>query len=82
MTANHEPASANEKSKQRPAPALSSADLDGLVQEAYLRTLSRDPQPPELARARKAITAAESPKAGLRDLLWALLNTKEFIVNH
>jgi len=82
MTATHEPPTADEKSKQRPAPALSSADLDGLAQEAYLRTLSREPQPPEIARARQAITEAESPKAGLRDLLWALLNTKEFIVNH
>jgi hypothetical protein len=63
-------------------PTLSSADLDGLVRDAYLRTLSRDPQPPELARGRAAITGAETPKAGLRDLLWALLNTKEFIVNH
>jgi hypothetical protein len=28
------------------------------------------------------ITAAENPIAGLRDLMWSLLNTKEFIVNH
>jgi hypothetical protein len=80
MTATHDSPNANEKSKQRPS--LSSADLDGLAQEAYLRTLSREPQPQELARARQAITEGESPKAGLRDLLWALLNTKEFIVNH
>jgi hypothetical protein len=82
MTATRESASANEKSKQRPTPTLSSTDLDGLVHEAYLRTLSREPQPTELARARGAITEAESPKAGLRDLLWALINTKEFILNH
>jgi hypothetical protein len=82
MTATHESPTATKNTKQRTAPALSSADLDGLAQEAYLRTLSRQPRPPELARARQAITEAESPKAGLRDLLWALLNTKEFIVNH
>jgi hypothetical protein len=82
MTATRETASANEKSKQRPALTLSAADLDGLSQEAYLRTLSREPHPEELARARQAMMEAESPKAGLRDLLWALVNTKEFILNH
>jgi hypothetical protein len=61
---------------------LSSTDVDHLVQEAFLRTLSRMPQPAELARAHDALVMAETPKAGLRDLLWALLNTKEFIVNH
>ena len=30
----------------------------------------------------EAIAAASDPVNGLRDVLWALLNTKEFIVNH
>ena len=80
MTRPHVSPVANTKGKQ--PPELSSVELDRLVQEAYLRTLSRNPQPPEAARARQAITEADTPKAGLRDLLWALLNTKEFIVNH
>jgi hypothetical protein len=28
------------------------------------------------------MAAENDVKAGLRDVLWALLNTKEFIVNH
>jgi hypothetical protein len=68
--------------KQASMPTLSVSEIDGLVQEAYLRTLSREPRPLELARARQSIHEAETPKVGLSDLLWALLNTKEFIVNH
>ncbi len=59
--------------------ALNSAEL---VRQAYLRTLSRPPQAEELARAKQHIEDAEATTDGVRDLLWALMNTKEFIVNH
>jgi hypothetical protein len=62
--------------KKRPA-----ADPDALVREAYLRTVSRPPDEREAAVARKHLADAADPVAGLRDLLWALINTKEFIVN-
>lgn len=84
MRTPHEPpADASAKRGKPPvAPKLSPAETDGLVQEAFLRTLSRMPQPAELARGREAIADSETPRSGLRDLLWALLNTKEFILNH
>jgi hypothetical protein len=53
-----------------------------LIRQAYLRTLSRLPDDRELAVARKHLQDAGDPIAGLRDLLWVLVNTKEFIVNH
>jgi hypothetical protein len=53
-----------------------------MVRQAYLRTVSRPPTADEQARARRYLAEAESPEAGLRDLLWALLNSKEFILNH
>jgi hypothetical protein len=53
-----------------------------LVREAYLRTLSRPPQQDELDKSLAYLADSESLSSGLRDLLWALLNTKEFIVNH
>ncbi|MBL8814484.1 MAG: DUF1549 domain-containing protein [Planctomyces sp.] len=53
-----------------------------LVREAYLRTLSRSPRPEELATATQFIAEANNPVDGLRSVLWALVNTKEFIVNH
>lgn len=55
---------------------------EAVVREAYLRTLSRLPTEAEAARARNHLEAAGEPATGLRDLLWALLNTKEFITNH
>ncbi|MEQ8785307.1 MAG: DUF1549 and DUF1553 domain-containing protein [Pirellulaceae bacterium] len=57
------------------------ADQDDLIREVYARTLSRQPRDAELARSRehfKSTGAAE----GARDLLWALLNTQEFLTNH
>lgn len=53
-------------------------DAQQVVDQAYLRTLSRHPTATEGASAIDYLTRAESPTAGLRDLLWALLNTKEF----
>lgn len=55
-------------------------DHETLVRQAWLRTLSRLPTADELSRAKKQFTAAESTVEGLRDLLWALLNTKEFVL--
>jgi len=54
---------------------------DELVRQAYLRTLSRLPDEGEASTALRYIQEAPTPAAGLRDVMWALLNTKEFIVN-
>lgn len=66
----------------KPAPAASGPATDKLIEEAFLRTVSRPPSAAELAQARQDVAAAGNPLDGLRDLLWAMLNTKEFIVNH
>lgn len=52
------------------------------VVDAYLRTLSRYPNENELDRSVAHVSQAADPVQGLGDVLWALLNTKEFIVNH
>jgi hypothetical protein len=75
------PASSSELTSSTAATATS-IDWGQLVRAAYLRTLSRHPNPDELSRAVQYVAAAEVPVDGLRDVLWALLNTKEFIVNH
>jgi hypothetical protein len=56
--------------------------MRSLIEEAYLRSLSRRPSEFELARSQTAIAQAENPTRGLSDLLWALINSKEFILNH
>ena len=52
------------------------------IVDAYLRTLSRYPNESELTRSVAYVHEATDPVDGLGDVLWALLNTKEFIVNH
>jgi len=53
-----------------------------LVEEAWLRTLGRPPREDELTVGLEQLAAANDPAAGLRDLVWALINSKEFILNH
>ncbi len=53
-----------------------------LVEEAYLRTLSRLPDEREMQLASAFIEESANPVDGARGLLWTLVNTKEFIVNH
>ena len=65
-----------------PEPAKTTFDPTAIVKQAYLRTLSRYPSDQELARCRQSIEQASDTTTGVRDVLWALLNTKEFIVNH
>ncbi|HEX5103741.1 MAG TPA: DUF1549 and DUF1553 domain-containing protein [Pirellulaceae bacterium] len=65
--------------------AKKSAELpasDSLIDEAYLRTLNRLPTADERRTALAHLAEGEDPLAGLSGLLWALLNTKEFVVNH
>lgn len=59
-----------------------SAAPESLVREAYLRTLNRPPDLAELARCQQHLNGNKDIRDGLRDLLWALLNTQEFITNH
>ena len=66
-----------------PAAATPSpADVARIVRQAYLRTLSRPPTDAEAARAASYFAEAAGVREAARDLLWALLNTKEFLVNH
>ncbi len=52
------------------------------MRTAYLRTLNRYPDDHEQTRALAYLNDSDNVFAGLRDLLWALVNTQEFIVNH
>ncbi len=56
--------------------------IEPVVREAWLRALGRPPRPEEMDRAATHFTHATSIAEGTRDLLWALINTKEFVLNH
>ena len=53
-----------------------------VVTEAYLRTLSRLPTEEEIARCETYIREGKDLINGVTGVMWALVNTKEFIVNH
>jgi hypothetical protein len=52
------------------------------VQEMYLASLSRRPSARELERAAGYVAKQHDVRQGLSDLLWALLNSSEFSMNH
>ncbi|MBI1312330.1 DUF1553 domain-containing protein [bacterium] len=57
-------------------------DLDMLIRKAWLRTQSHEPDAAEIERAKQYLETAENTVDGLRDLLWALINSQEFLTNH
>lgn len=61
---------------------VAEVDQTRAITEAYLRTVSRYPTDAEMAKAKAYVGQSANFVSGLRDVLWALLNTKEFIVNH
>jgi len=61
---------------------LDPTQIKELISVAYLRTLSRYPDADELNVTQKYIAESETPLVGLKGVMWALVNTKEFIVNH
>lgn len=74
--------------------AKSEATHEEKVRELYLAALAREPRPEELAIALEYLAevplgANDQPidpntalRQNLQDLIWALLNTKEFLFNH
>ncbi|MBI1913508.1 MAG: DUF1553 domain-containing protein [Planctomycetes bacterium] len=60
----------------------SKASLPTAIEQLYLVTFSRLPQPEELTRAKEWVAKAPSLREGLGDLLWVLVNAREFQFNH
>jgi len=56
--------------------------LDESIIELYMSTLSRPPRPEEVAKSQMWVKSAPTEREGLQDLLWVLLNTREFVFNH
>ncbi len=57
-------------------------DANALIDQAYLRALARKPSADERKAARAYFDSASDPAQGLRGVVWALVNTKEFVTNH
>ncbi len=53
-----------------------------IIDELYLAALSRFPTADERHRILDHLRARADRKAAMTDVLWALINTREFILNH
>jgi hypothetical protein len=67
---------------QEQANGKATVSMQSLVEEAYLRALSRYPDEQESNTSITFIEESETPAEGVQSLLWALVNTKEFIITH
>jgi hypothetical protein len=56
--------------------------VPAILEEIYLVTLSRPPSSEEVQKAQSWIAKAATPREGVQDLLWTLLNSREFLFNH
>lgn len=53
-----------------------------IAEEVWLAAYSRKPTPEELAQVENYYTAAADKKLALEDIMWSVLNSKEFVFNH
>lgn len=60
----------------------SEAGDDEAFTEMYLVCLSRRPTEQDLANCHNILAEAENRRTGLEDILWALINSREFMFNH
>jgi len=69
--------------KQDPAQRVELPEgVEKLISETFLRTVSRYPTNKEMELARADMAKSDNVVEGIQELLLALLNTKEFMVNH
>jgi hypothetical protein len=60
-------------------PTTSPAEM---VNDVYFAAFSRAPAPAEESEAVEYVATAKDQRAALGDVLWVLLNSKEFLFNH
>ena len=53
-----------------------------VIESLYIRALGRKPVADEQEKLLALVAAAENPQAGLEDVFWAVLNSREFLFNH
>jgi len=53
-----------------------------IIEEFYIRCLSRKPLPPERAKLESLVAAEPDKKKALEDVFWSIMNSREFMFNH
>ncbi|MBL8798754.1 MAG: DUF1553 domain-containing protein [Planctomycetia bacterium] len=62
--------------------AKDTSDNRQRIEELYLTTLSRYPTDAERRACEQYLKGASSPVQGVQGVLWGLINTREFLLNH
>ena len=62
--------------------AKSNMKSDKIIEQLYLTMLSRYPSTKETALMQLAFDESESRRSAIEDILWTLMNTREFVYNH
>lgn len=62
--------------------AKSGKSNEQVLEELFLRALARRPTPKEQSDILKVLAQTDKREEVLQDVLWALINTKEFMFNH
>jgi hypothetical protein len=53
-----------------------------IIEELYVRCLSRKPLPQEAAKLESLVAAEPDKKKALEDVFWSIMNSREFMFNH
>lgn len=53
-----------------------------IIEKIYLRSLARRPSETEMESLAKVVATSSNRQAGLEDVFWATLNSREFLFNH
>ncbi len=57
-------------------------NVPAVLDAIYVRCLSRHPTEEEIASLTKSVAEAGNDQAGLEDVFWAVLNSREYMFNH
>jgi hypothetical protein len=60
----------------------SERDAAGRIEELFLGSVSRLPTDAEQQACQEFLAAADTPEKGLQNVLWSLINTREFLLQH
>lgn len=58
------------------------AEPEAIIEELYLRALSRSPQPDEMSAMLGLVGTDTKDRKAYQDIFWGLLNSTEFLFNH
>lgn len=81
-TVNSDPQASDDEVAGASSSPMTDEQAMWIAEQAYLRSLSRQPNPDELATALSYLKSESNPTLATENILWSLVNTKEFILNH